>query len=74
MIKEVCGKDFLTVTPGIRPSWSVADDQKRITTPREAVENGSDFLVIGRPITKAKKYEMTRMEAIDRILEEINNP
>mgnify|MGYP001162314228 CR=1 FL=1 len=43
--------DLLTVTPGIRPSWSVPNDQKRVTTPAEAVRRGADWLVIGRPIT-----------------------
>lgn len=39
------------VTPGVRPSWAAADDQKRFTTPREAIQNGADYLVIGRPVT-----------------------
>ncbi|MBI2342561.1 MAG: orotidine-5'-phosphate decarboxylase, partial [Deltaproteobacteria bacterium] len=50
-IRETCGGDFLIVTPGIRPSWAGAADQKRIMTPREAVNDGADYLVIGRPIT-----------------------
>ena len=53
MVKEACGKDFLTVTPGIRFSSSAADDQVRITTPARAREIGSDFIVVGRPITAA---------------------
>lgn len=55
-IKEICGKDFLAITPGIRPDWKElkTDDQKRITTPAEAVGNGSDYIVIGRPIRDAK--------------------
>ena len=47
------GRQFLTVTPGIRPINATADDQKRIVTPAQAVANGSDYLVIGRPITRA---------------------
>ncbi len=47
------GSDYLLVTPGIRPAGSEVDDQRRIITPAEAVKAGSDFLVIGRPITKA---------------------
>ena len=39
------------ITPGVRPGWAGADDQKRFMTPREAVQNGADYLVIGRPIT-----------------------
>ncbi|MFB3882358.1 MAG: orotidine-5'-phosphate decarboxylase [Armatimonadota bacterium] len=52
-IKRACGKDFLTVTPGIRPAWARLGDQARVATPREALEAGSDLLVIGRPITRA---------------------
>lgn len=52
-IKKRCGKDFLTVTPGIRPAGSVEDDQVRITTPKRARELGSDAIVVGRSITKA---------------------
>ena len=53
LVKENCGKDFLTVTPGIRFADSAADDQVRITTPARARELGSDFIVVGRPITAA---------------------
>ena len=52
-VKEACGKDFLTVTPGIRFPDAAADDQVRITTPARAREIGSDFIVVGRPITAA---------------------
>ncbi|CCH50477.1 orotidine-5'-phosphate decarboxylase [Pseudodesulfovibrio piezophilus] len=52
-IKKACGKDFLCLTPGIRPSGSSSDDQRRVVTPAQAVLNGSDFLVMGRPITNA---------------------
>lgn len=54
-IKEMLGPGFTTVTPGIRPQWSLGknDDQQRITTPARALQNGSDFLVIGRPIRDA---------------------
>lgn len=53
MIHEACGNDFLTVTPGIRFADSAADDQKRITTPAEARRIGSDYIVVGRPVTQA---------------------
>ncbi len=53
-IKQLCGDDFVTVTPGIRPANAAAGDQKRIMTPSEAIQNGSDFLVVGRPITQAE--------------------
>ena len=54
LVKEACGKDFLTVTPGIRFADAAADDQVRITTPARAREIGSDYIVVGRPITAAE--------------------
>lgn len=51
LIREACGSDFLIVTPGVRPAFASADDQKRIMTPAEAVLSGADYLVIGRPIS-----------------------
>ena len=53
LLREHCGHDFTLVVPGIRPEGSAKGDQKRILTPREAVEKGADYLVIGRPITEA---------------------
>jgi orotidine-5'-phosphate decarboxylase len=53
LVRKACGPDFLIVTPGVRPSFSSADDQKRIMTPAEAIRAGSDYLVIGRPISAA---------------------
>ena len=52
-IRNSCGNDFLTVVPGIRPQGSDAQDQKRIATPKTAIEAGADILVIGRAITGA---------------------
>jgi orotidine-5'-phosphate decarboxylase len=52
-LRTQLGADFLLVTPGIRPAGSVTDDQRRVTTPLEAVANGSSYLVIGRPVTQA---------------------
>lgn len=52
-IKTALGSDFLTLTPGIRPAGAAQGDQKRITTPADAVAAGSDYLVVGRPITEA---------------------
>lgn len=54
LVKEACGEDFITVTPGIRFADSTTDDQVRITTPQKARELGSDFIVVGRPITAAQ--------------------
>ncbi len=67
MIREACGSDFLIVTPGIRPREAGSDDQKRIKTPGEAVSDGADYLVIGRPITKAPD----RAAAVKSIVAEI---
>ena len=53
-VKENCGKEFVTVTPGIRLKSNNADDQVRITTPSMAREIGSDYIVVGRPITQAE--------------------
>ena len=53
MVKSRCGSDFLTITPGVRFADSSADDQVRITTPEKAREIGSDYIVVGRPITAA---------------------
>lgn len=52
-IRSVCGKDFKLVVPGIRPAGSESGDQKRVMTPKEALEKGATYLVIGRPITGA---------------------
>ncbi len=68
MIKETFGNDFCAVTPGIRPAWQAGDDdQRRIVTPADAVKNGSDYLVIGRPIRDAKDP----VEAARRVADEI---
>ena len=53
-VHEACGKDFLTVTPGVRFADGDVGDQKRVMTPAEAKKNGSDYIVVGRPITAAE--------------------
>lgn len=70
-IKRELGPEFLAVTPGIRPAWSVVnkDDQKRIVTPSDAVKNGADYVVIGRPIRDARDPA----EAALKIAEEIKS-
>ncbi|MBI5676065.1 MAG: orotidine-5'-phosphate decarboxylase [Nitrospirae bacterium] len=50
IIRSNCGKNFLIVTPGIRPSWAPQNDQKRTLTPKEALQKGADYLVIGRAV------------------------
>jgi orotidine-5'-phosphate decarboxylase len=52
-VKGVLGRNFLTLTPGIRPAGEMHGDQKRVTTPADAVRVGADYLVVGRPITQA---------------------
>ena len=68
-VRRVIGPDMVAVTPGIRPAWTVVhkDDQKRIVTPADAVRNGSDYVVIGRPIRDAENPQ----DAAKRVAEEI---
>lgn len=66
-LRRVCGPDFLLVIPGIRPLWAESQDQKRVLSPKEALDRGASHLVIGRPITKASNPA----EAAKRIIEEI---
>ena len=67
-LRDQCGPTFKLLTPGIRPAWAVSGDQKRVVTPADAVVRGSDYLVIGRPITGADDPAM----AARRICEELN--
>ena len=67
LIREACGPDFLIVTPGVRPAFASADDQKRIMTPADALSQGADYLVIGRPISAATDP----VKAAEMIVEEI---
>lgn len=66
-IKQACGEKFKTITPGIRPVWAAAQDQKRITTPAQALELGTDYMVIGRPIRAAADP----VEAAQKIIDEL---
>ncbi len=67
LIRQACGNDFLIVTPGVRPSFAASDDQKRIMTPAEAVAAGSNYLVIGRPISAAADP----LQAVEAIVDEM---
>ena len=67
LIRERLGPEMTLVTPGVRPAWAAADDQKRFTTPREALKGGANYLVIGRPITAAPDPK----GAVERIVEEM---
>mgnify|MGYP001180165689 CR=1 FL=1 len=66
-LRQSIGEDFCLVTPGVRPKWANNNDQVRVVTPARAIANGSDYLVIGRPIT-ASEYPQ---DAIARIVSEI---
>ncbi len=66
-IKQVCGTDFLAVTPGVRPAGSGTQDQKRIMTPSEAIRAGSDYLVIGRPILASPDPHGAFMNIVEEI-------
>jgi orotidine-5'-phosphate decarboxylase len=61
------GVNLIKVTPGIRPEWAAAQDQKRVMTPREAIAAGADLLVIGRPITAAANPVMALLQCIEEI-------
>ncbi|MDO6749057.1 orotidine 5'-phosphate decarboxylase / HUMPS family protein, partial [Gilvimarinus sp. 1_MG-2023] len=58
---------FKTVTPGIRPSWSTNQDQKRVMTPEQAMAAGVDYLVIGRPITQAENPAAACQKILDSL-------
>ena len=66
-IREAMGNDFVIVVPGVRPTWAEVNDHRRVATPAEAVSGGADYIVVGRPITKARNP----FEAANRIREEI---
>jgi orotidine-5'-phosphate decarboxylase len=70
LVKSKCGGDFKIVVPGIRPEWALVsgDDQNRIATPSQAIEDGADMIVVGRPIRDANDPR----EAAQKIIEEIS--
>ena len=67
-IRKACGDDFVIVTPGIRPEWAAQGDQRRITTPGEAIKRGANYIVVGRPILEASDP----IKAAKKILAEIS--
>jgi orotidine-5'-phosphate decarboxylase len=68
-IKQRCGPHFLVVVPGVRPAWTLfaGDDQRRVTTPRDAVRAGADYLVIGRPVRLAPDPRAALMRVVEEI-------
>ncbi|MBW1709836.1 MAG: orotidine-5'-phosphate decarboxylase [Deltaproteobacteria bacterium] len=71
VVREAVGPEMLIVTPGIRPAWSLmeGDDQKRVVTPAQAIRDGADYLVVGRPIREAPDPA----QAAARVVEEIES-
>jgi orotidine-5'-phosphate decarboxylase len=67
MVRRELGSDCVLVTPGVRPAGTAVGDQKRVMTPREAVQAGADYLVVGRPITAASD-PLQALAAIEREL------
>ncbi|HEY6010787.1 MAG TPA: orotidine-5'-phosphate decarboxylase, partial [Nitrospirota bacterium] len=67
MLRRAIRGEFVILTPGVRPAWAAADDQKRVMTPGEAVFAGADYIVVGRPVLKA----VDRKKAVEDILSEI---
>lgn len=67
LLRQKCGDDFCLVCPGVRPTWAQKGDQQRAMTPAQALQSGADYLVIGRPITKASDPAA----AFDKICEEM---
>jgi orotidine-5'-phosphate decarboxylase len=67
LLRQRLGSEIVLVTPGVRPAWAAADDQKRFTTPGEAIKSGADYLVIGRPITAAEDPRA----AVERVVQEL---
>jgi orotidine 5'-phosphate decarboxylase subfamily 1 len=71
VIKRNISSSMIIVTPGIRPAWAAAQDQKRIMTPGEAISKGATYIVIGRPITKPPSSIGTPVDAVKEIMQEI---
>lgn len=66
-IREECGRDFVIVTPGIRPEGSETGDQRRTKTPAAAIAAGADYIVVGRPITEARDARASALQIIDQL-------
>lgn len=66
-VRKICGRKFVIVTPGIRPSGSDRGDQRRVTTPEVALRNGADYLVVGRPILQSRDPQKVASEILSEI-------
>jgi orotidine-5'-phosphate decarboxylase len=67
LVKKECGKDFIVVTPGIRPQGADRDDQARVATAKDAIRAGADYIVVGRPIIEAKDPKAIVRQIIEEI-------
>ncbi len=67
ILRQVCGQDFVLMTPGIRPIGAPLDDQKRVMTPKQALDLGATHLVIGRPITQANDSKQAALEILESL-------
>ena len=72
-IKQQLGDDFLVVCPAVRPTWSVVNDQVRVVSPSDAINNSSDYMIIGRPITSAQDPVGAAKMIIDEIENALSN-
>jgi orotidine-5'-phosphate decarboxylase len=68
-LREICGDNFWLVCPGVRPSFADNRDQKRVMTPKQALNAGADYLVIGRPITDSETPQITWQKICQEIME-----
>jgi orotidine-5'-phosphate decarboxylase len=66
-IREICGEDFIIVTPGVRPDWASVDDQVRAVTPAQAFKYGADYIVVGRPITRDNDPAAAALRIIEEV-------
>jgi orotidine-5'-phosphate decarboxylase len=69
MLRRTVRGEFVILTPGVRPEWAGKDDQIRVMTPGEAVKEGADYIVVGRPVLQSRD----RRAAVEKILEEIES-
>lgn len=68
-IKDACGRSFIVVCPGVRPAGASTDDQARVVTPKQAVAAGADYIVVGRPITRASDPVSAARQIVDELAE-----
>lgn len=67
LVRKACGPGFVIVTPGVRPEWAAAGDQRRIATPRAAIAAGADYIVVGRPVTGSADPPGSALKILEEI-------